>query len=319
LKRDRIPIAGANRAQGPARTLEGERNQAVHRMLYPDNRSGYGACRSSIIDPGRNIGLESVAHRVRALTKRPKERKEIGSVRIGTSGWTYEGWRGPFYPNDLPKKNWLQYYATRFSTTEINGSFYRTPSLEAVRSWRDNTPLHFVFAWKASKFITHWKRLTAKCENSIALMETRLQALAPKTAVVLFQLPPHFAKDGARLESFLEMLPRRYRYTFEFRHKSWYGDDILNLLHKHDVALCLSDHQDAPAPCEITARHVYIRGHGPGGRYRGSYSGRTLQRWSDKIAEWRRQKRDVLVYFDNDQKAAAPKDALRLRELVRAR
>jgi uncharacterized protein YecE (DUF72 family) len=214
------------------------------------------------------------------------------------------------------KKDWLRYYATQFPTTEINGSFYRTPSLDAVRSWRDGTPGSFAFAWKASKFITHWKRLTAKCKNSIALMETRLAALAPKDCAVLFQLPPQFSKDGARLDAFLRMLPRRHRYAFEFRHKSWYDDDILDVLHKFDVALCLSDHEDAPAPWEVTATHVYLRGHGPSGRYHGSYSARTLNRWAECIAAWTRQRRDVLVYFDNDQKAAAPQDAMRLMRIV---
>jgi uncharacterized protein YecE (DUF72 family) len=241
----------------------------------------------------------------------------MARVQIGTSGWTYDGWRGPFYPKDVTKKEWLRYYATQFETAEINGSFYRTPSLEAVRNWRNDTPKDFVFAWKASKFITHWKRLTAKCENSIDLMETRLQALAPKVAAVLFQLPPQFSKDGKRLASFLRMLPRGRRYAFEFRHKSWYSDDIFEVLHECNVALCLSDHRDAPTPWEITARHVYLRGHGPGGGYRGSYSTKTLRRWAEAIATWRRQRRDVLVFFDNDQKAAAPKDALRLIELVR--
>ena len=237
---------------------------------------------------------------------------------IGTSGWTYDGWRGPFYPDDVRKKDWLRYYASRFSTTEINGSFYRTPTLEAVRGWRNDTPKHFGFAWKASKFITHWKRLSSKSENSIALMETRLKALGPKVVAILFQLPPQFAKNREWLESFLRMLPRRHRYTFEFRHRSWYDDDILDVLHRRDVALCLSDHHDAPSPWEVTARHVYIRGHGPAGHYHGNYSSRTLDRWADEIAKWRKEKRIVLVYFDNDQKAAAPKDAQRLLTRVEA-
>jgi uncharacterized protein YecE (DUF72 family) len=237
---------------------------------------------------------------------------------IGTSGWTYDGWRGPFYPDDVRKKDWLHYYASRFSTTEINGSFYRTPTIEAVRGWRNNTPKHFGFAWKASKFITHWKRLSSKSENSIALMETRLKALGPKVVAILFQLPPQFSKNRERLESFLRMLPRRHRYVFEFRHRSWYDDDILDVLHRRDVALCLSDHHDAPSPWEVTARHVYIRGHGPAGHYHGNYSSRTLDRWADEIAKWRKEKRIVLVYFDNDQKAAAPKDAQRLITRVEA-
>ena len=120
----------------------------------------------------------------------------MSKVWIGTSGWTYDGWRGPFYPSDLAKKNWLCFYSHHFPTTEINGSFYRTPSLEAVKAWRDQTPATFLFAWKASKFITHWKRLGENCANSIELMETRLKALSPKVGAVLFQLPPQFPRTA---------------------------------------------------------------------------------------------------------------------------
>jgi uncharacterized protein YecE (DUF72 family) len=238
---------------------------------------------------------------------------------VGTSGWTYDGWRGPFYPKDIPKKDWLAWYGTQFLTTEINGSFYRTPSLEAVRNWREQTPKNFLFAWKASKFITHWKRLSENSDSSIELMVTRLKALSPKAGVVLFQLPPQFQKNLDRLATFLTMLPRCYPYAFEFRHKSWYDDDILALLHAHDVSLCLSDHHDAPSPWQVTARHVYVRGHGPGGHYKDHYPDKTLRTWARDIRKWKRQRRTVFVYFDNDQKSAAPIDALRLRTLLEKR
>ena len=243
-------------------------------------------------------------------------KRKLTGIWIGTSGWTYDGWRGPFYPADLPKKQWLAWYSTQFATAEINGSFYRTPSLEAVAGWRDQTPPEFLFAWKASKFITHWKRLTEKCANSIELMETRLQVLAPKLGVVLFQLPARFTKNSERLASFLKMLPRSHLYVFEFRHKSWYDAEIFDLLHRANISLCLSDHHDAPAPWEVTARHIYVRGHGPDGRYRGNYPPRTLRAWARHIRKWRRQRRKVFVYFDNDQKSAAPEDAKALIELL---
>jgi uncharacterized protein YecE (DUF72 family) len=242
--------------------------------------------------------------------------RTMSRVVIGTSGWAYDGWRGDFFPNDIPKKDWLRCYASVFTTTEINASFYRTPSLEAVQAWREQTPRKFLFTWKASKFITHWKRLTEKCDNSIALMETRLDALSPKVAAVLFQLPPQFERNTARLDAFLHMLPNHRRYAFEFRHKSWYADEVLAALHRRHVALCLSDHHDAPTPWETTARFVYIRGHGPQGRYAGRYPVKTMQRWADAIMSWKRRRMDVLVYFDNDQKVAAPKDALRLIRLL---
>lgn len=243
----------------------------------------------------------------------------MSKVYVGTSGWTYDGWRGPFYPADVPKKRWLGWYATKFATAEINGSFYRTPSLEAVRGWAEQTPKGFVFAWKASKFITHWKRLSDKSANSIALMVTRLEALGPKAGPVLFQLPARFAADRARLASFLPMLPKRYRYAFEFRDASWYDDAIFDLLQRHGIALCMSDHHDAPAPWVVTARHVYVRGHGPTGEYRDNYSDQTLHQWARAIAEWKQQRRTVYVYFDNDQKSAAPTDAQRLMALIEAK
>lgn len=213
-------------------------------------------------------------------------------------------------------KHQLAYYATQFDTTELNGVFYRTPTVEAVRAWRDQTSEDFIFAWKASKFITHWKRLTDKSRNSIALMETRLRLLGDKAGPVLFQLPPQFRADRERLASFIKLLRRKRPYVFEFRHSSWYDARILDLLREHDIALCLSDHADAPAPWIVTARHVYVRGHGPGGRYRGHYSDTALRRWANDIRKWKRQRRDVFVYFDNDQKSAAPADAAKLRDML---
>ena len=240
----------------------------------------------------------------------------MAAIRIGTSGWSYAGWRGPFYPEEVPKKDWLAHYGARFASAEVNGSFYRTPSLDAVRGWRRQTPDGFRFAWKASKFITQWKRLSGKSRNSIALMVTRLKALGPKAGPVLFQLPRRFTADRARLASFLKMLPRRYRYAFEFRDASWYEDEIFELLRRHDVALCLSDHHDAPAPWVVTAKHVYVRGHGPTGRYKDNYPDARLRKWAREIRKWKRQRRDVYVYFDNDQKSAAPADAARLIRMV---
>ena len=240
-------------------------------------------------------------------------------IWIGTSGWTYDSWRGPFYPSDVAKGKWLRWYGQQFPTVEINGSFYRTPSLEAVKTWREETPQDFVFAWKASKFITHWKRLTEACRNSLELMETRLKALGPKVGPILFQLPARFKADRERLASFLKLLPKRYRYAFEFRDESWYDDRILDVLRERNVALCLSDHRDAPAPWTVTARHVYVRGHGPTGEYKDQYPRTMLRRWAQKISEWKRQNLDVYCYFDNDQKSAAPLDARQLSHMLARR
>lgn len=235
---------------------------------------------------------------------------------IGTSGWSYPSWRGAFFPREMMVKHHLAYYATQFASAELNGVFYRTPSLEAVRGWRDQTPDGFVFAWKASRFITHWKRLSDRSCNSLALIEQRLQILGGKAGPVLFQLPAHFEADRERLRTFCKLLSERRRYAFEFRHASWYAEDIYAVLRRHDIALCVSDHHHAPAPWIATASHVYVRAHGPGGAYKGHYTDRVLRAWARRIAAWRRERRTVYVYFDNDQKSAAPVDAQRLIRLL---
>lgn len=237
-------------------------------------------------------------------------------IFIGTSGWSYKSWRGPFFPDEVMIKHHLRYYATQFDSAELNGVFYRTPTLAAVRGWRDQTPDDFVFAWKASKFITHWKRLSDKSRNSLALIEQRLKILGEKAGPVLFQLPPRFTANPERLDKFMRLVPKRWRVSFEFRDDSWYSTEVFKLLRKHDVALCISDHHDAPAPWKVTAPFVYVRGHGPGGRYEGHYPESQLRDWAKKIRAWKRGRKDVYVYFDNDQKSAAPADALKLARLL---
>jgi uncharacterized protein YecE (DUF72 family) len=222
----------------------------------------------------------------------------------------------PFFPKRLPLKYQLQYYASQFPTTELNGVFYRTPTAEAVSSWRDQTGRDFVFAWKASKFITHWKRLSDKSVNSLELLENRLSFLGKKAGPILFQLPPNFHADPSRLESFFRLLSNKRRYSFEFRHPSWYAPAIFRQLSRRNISLCISDHHDAPAPWKRTADFVYVRGHGPGGRYKGHYRPDMLAGWARRIRSWKKQGCDVYVYFDNDQKSAAPADALRLRQLL---
>jgi uncharacterized protein YecE (DUF72 family) len=240
----------------------------------------------------------------------------MARILIGASGWHYASWRGPFYPPRLMVKHQLLYYATQFSTTELNGVFYRTPTRASVANWRDSTGDDFVFSWKASKFITHWKRLSDSSRNSLELLEDRISILGRKAGPILFQLPPQFEVDVGRLTAFIKVLSRKRRYAFEFRHPSWYRPDVLRVLKKANISLCLSDHHDAPAPWTRTADFVYVRGHGPGGRYKDHYSAKTLRQWASRIAGWKRQRCDVYVYFDNDQKSAAPKDAVRLQALL---
>lgn len=240
----------------------------------------------------------------------------MARILIGTSGWHYDSWRGPFFPKGLPLKQQLPYYASRFPTTELNGVFYRTPTEAAVRGWKEQTERDFVFAWKASRFITHWKRLSNKSVNSLELLEQRLRLLGGKAGPILFQLPPNLTANTDRLAGFLKLLPKRRRYSFEFRHPSWYAPEIFRLLTARNISLCISDHHDAPAPWRRTADFVYVRGHGPGGRYRGHYRSATLAEWARRARSWKKQGCDVYIYFDNDQKSAAPADALKLRRLL---
>ena len=237
-------------------------------------------------------------------------------VFVGTSGWSYASWRGPFFPMGLAAKHQLEYYASQFETVELNGVFYRTPPTQSVERWRDETSRYFVFSWKASKFITHWKRLSENSINSLQLLNDRMSILGDKAGPILFQLPPDFEADASRLGSFLTLLPDRRRYSFEFRHPSWYAPNILRMLGDRNVALCISDHHDAPAPWERTADFIYLRGRGPSGRYEGRYSRATLAAWRESIRTWQRDLCDVYAYFDNDQKSAAPKDALALLRLL---
>lgn len=241
----------------------------------------------------------------------------MSEIRIGTSGWHYDSWVGPFYPAEARPRDFLAAYVQHFTTTEINNSFYRLPSTKAVEAWREATPDFFVFAWKCSRLVTHFKRLKEVGEN-IAFIFDRMSALGDKFGPVLFQLPPRFAPDRERLARFLEVLPQGRRYTVEFRHPGWYEAAIFDLLREHDVSLCLSDHAAAPAPWVVTASHVYVRPHGPGGRYAGHYEDDTLRPWAAQMAAWRAEGRAVSCYFDNDQKSAAPTDARKLIGFVEA-
>jgi uncharacterized protein YecE (DUF72 family) len=235
-------------------------------------------------------------------------------VHIGCSGWSYKDWRGPFYPEKLAAKDWFGFYATQFDTTELNASFYRLPAEQTVRGWADKTPDGFVWAWKASRYITHQKRLL-DCEDALQLVLGRMDPLG-HDGPVLFQLPPSMKRDDARLASFVRLLPKHRRMAFEFRHPSWYDPAVFKLLRDANLSLCLSDHHHAPAPWEVTADWVYVRGHGPGGRYFGRYPDKTLKDWAGDIQRWRDRGRAVFCYFDNDIKSAAPKDAARLIALA---
>jgi uncharacterized protein YecE (DUF72 family) len=241
----------------------------------------------------------------------------MSALRIGCSGWTYKDWTGPFYPPGTKDRERLEYYATRFDTAELNASFYRLPSEAMVEGWARRAPAGFLFAWKVSRFITHNKKLK-DCEDSVDLVFGRMAPLGDKLGPALVQLPPMLRRDDDRLARFLDLLPKGRRCTVEFRHPSWYDPAVFAILADHDAALCISDHHSAPSPWELTASWAYVRGHGPGGRYRGRYPPAELADWATRLTGWRRQGRDVFTYFDNDIKSAAPLDALALMGLTGA-
>jgi uncharacterized protein YecE (DUF72 family) len=238
-----------------------------------------------------------------------------GRIRIGTSGWNYDHWLGTFYPKGTRQQDLLAAYADSFDTVEINRTFYKLPSREAVAAWREQSPAGFLFAAKASRYLTHMKKLKDPQEPLERFLGC-VEALRKKLGPVLFQLPPRWRVNAERLETLLEQLPRRHRYAFEFRDPSWHDDRILELLSKRRAAFCIFDLAGERSPIEVTAGFVYIRLHGPGGPYQGSYDGRTLSGWARRIADWSEAGKDVWCYFDNDEKGYAPRDASRLKEMI---
>jgi uncharacterized protein YecE (DUF72 family) len=241
----------------------------------------------------------------------------VKSVRIGCSGWNYQHWRdGVFYPPRLPPRRWLEYYAQHFDTVEVNSTFYRLPRETAVANWVGESPPGFLFTVKMSRYATHIKRLR-DLAPSIALFYERIQPLvaSPKLGPVLWQLPPDFRRDDARLTQALDQLPRG-RHCFEFRHESWFVEEVYELLRRHAVALVIGDTPQRPfQPHVFTADWTFVRfHHGTRGR-ESNYSQRELEEWAQRIAAWRREV-EVLAYFNNDRRGFAPRNALELRKLL---
>ena len=245
-----------------------------------------------------------------------------GMAHIGTSGWTYDHWLGRFYPAEAPatagpkrrRESRLSQYARTFRSVEINASFYRMPTPAAMAAWLAETPDDFVFAAKTSRFITHRKRLREP-EVHIPIFFGRIAALAPKLGAVLVQLPASFRADLPRLAAFCDLLPPG-RYAFELRHESWWTDETWAFLQARNHAFCLFHLARRETPTLTTADFAYVRLHGPGAAYQGSYDDATLARWADRVRGWRDRGVDAFVYFDNDEKAYAAEDARRLQSLL---
>jgi uncharacterized protein YecE (DUF72 family) len=237
-------------------------------------------------------------------------------VFIGTSGWTYGDWKGRFYPERLPQREWLQYYASRFSTVEVNVTTYRLPKPGDLARW-NAVPHGFRYTVKLSRLITH-RRRPGEPRAFVERFFTAVAALVPRIANVLAQFPPFFQRDDAALSGFLDALPEGHRYVVEFRHPSWYCEAVYERLRSRGVSLCLHDLAGAIAPLVITGPVLYIRLHGPVRAYAGSYRRVRLERWAQTIASLRGAVDETFVYFNNDERAFAPRNAALLQELVGA-
>jgi uncharacterized protein YecE (DUF72 family) len=236
-------------------------------------------------------------------------------IHIGTSGWHYDHWRGPFYPENLIPKEYLKFYQQKFHTVEINNSFYQLPSVKTLSDWRETVPAGFIFAVKGSRYITHMKKLKDPSQSVTPLLE-RIQSLGERLGPILFQLPPRWHFNAERLRAFLEALPRDYRYALEFRDPSWLNQEACRLLREHGAAFCIYEIAGRISPKEVTADFVYIRLHGPGEAYQGRYDRQTLAGWAEAFSAWVAQGKVVFCYFDNDEAGYAAQNALELQEML---
>jgi uncharacterized protein YecE (DUF72 family) len=236
-------------------------------------------------------------------------------IYVGTSGWSYDHWKGPFYPGHLACDRMLDYYAEQFRSTEINSSFYHLPAEETLKLWHDATPEDFLFTAKASRYITHMKKLKDPKQSVNAFLR-RIRTLGDKLGPILFQLPPRWHFNKERLAAFLDALSREFRYAFEFRDRSWLNEEAYDLLSRHGAAFCIYELDGFLSPREITSDLVYVRLHGPDGPYQGSYDDKSLSGWASAFAGWAAQGRAVYCYFDNDERAYAARNAIRLQAML---
>jgi uncharacterized protein YecE (DUF72 family) len=238
------------------------------------------------------------------------------TVWIGTSGWQYDDWRGRFYPRRTPLRLWLETYAERFATVESNNAFYRLPERQTFEAWADRTPDDFVMTVKVSRYLTHIRRLREPHEAVTRFMG-RVEGLGSKLGPVLIQLPPQFHADAERLDQTLAQFPRDVRVAVEFRHDSWYTNEIRDILERHRAALCLADRRRRLTPIWRTAAWTYLRFHEGRARPRPSYGRAALASWARRLAENWTAAEDCFVLFNNDQRGCAPHDAARFATLCR--
>lgn len=241
--------------------------------------------------------------------------KKSKRIHIGTSGWHYDHWEGSFYPEGMAKKEYLEFYSRRFHTAEINNTFYQMPHKNTLKHWRDTVPTQFIFSVKASRYITHMKKLKDP-KQPVSKFLKQVEVLEDKIGPILFQLPPRWNVNIERLESFLNALPNGFWYTFEFRNSSWCQERVYDLLAEKGASFCIYDFDRRQSPKKVTTEFVYIRLHGPNGPYKGKYDSQTLSGWAGAISVWVRNGKEVFCYFDNDQSGYAAQDASALNRMI---
>jgi uncharacterized protein YecE (DUF72 family) len=235
-----------------------------------------------------------------------------GAAHVGTSGWQYRDWRGRFYPEKLPQREWLSFYAARFATTEVNNSFYHLPAEGVFGRWRERTPAGFVMAVKASRYLTHLRRLREP-DEPVQLLWSRATELGDRLGPVLFQLPPRFPADLDRLAALLRSLPTAMHAAFEFRDPSWHVPAVFAMLEGANAALVWADRPGARVALPVTADWAYLRFH-QGRPGAAGYARAKLRRWADRIAGLPVE--DAYLYFNNDPGGAAVRDAATMTELL---
>lgn len=236
-------------------------------------------------------------------------------IHVGCSGWVYKHWKGGFYPPDLPQKRWFERYSSEFETVEINASFYRIPLASTFDGWRQKAPHGFRYAVKANRFLTHLKKLVG-CEEQVDEFIALARRLGETLGPILYQLPPSLHKDLSRLEAFVNRLPQDLEHVVEFRHASWYTEDVLALLDHHSVGFVTHDLSGLISPQWASGRTAYVRFHGTGGKYWGRYADDQMKRRAEWLHDQVAQGRSAWAYFNNDIHEHAIQDARNLKRLV---
>ncbi len=239
----------------------------------------------------------------------------MAEIRIGTSGWYYAHWQGRFYPEELTKDRWLDFYSRHFDTVEVNNTFYHLPRAKTMVHWHDNAPTGFLYAVKASRYITHVKKLNDPAE-SIRKFLGLATLLRRRLGPILYQLPPSQHRNLDKLDAFIKCLPQRDHAVFEFRHDSWYEQDTFDLLNERGVALCVHDLAGSASPRLVTGQMAYVRFHGTSGRYAGSYTESMLSDWAQWLRDQAKNVRAVYAYFNNDVEGHAINNAKTLKTLL---